>query len=1304
MEEFAKIKLTLSSPEDIRERSYGEVKKPETINYRTLVPERDGLLCESIFGPTKDWQCSCGKYKRIRYKGIVCEKCGVEVTKSKVRRERMGHIELAVPVTHIWFHRGTPNNLAIILGVTPKDLDSVIYFGRNIVIEPGNSSFVLHQVVTEHECKIEMAKEGDISFKVAMGAEAILECLSNLDLHAIQSSLKRELDASDSMQRKKKIIKRLDVVKGFITSGNNPEWMILSVVPVIPADLRPMVQLDGGRFATSDLNDLYRRVINRNKRLKKLKDMSAPEIILRNEKRMLQEAVDALIDNSRKDSPVVTQKNRGLKSLSDMLKGKQGRFRQNLLGKRVDYSGRSVIVVGPSLKLNQCGLPKKMALELYKPFIMRELILREIASNIKAAKRLIESEHDSVWSVIEDVIKGHPVLLNRAPTLHKLGIQAFEPILIEGKAIRLHPLVCSAFNADFDGDTMSIHLVLSPESIMEARTIMMASHNIISAASGKPIISPSREMLMGCYYMTSIKDKAKGEGKYFSSKDEAILAYEVRVIAVNAAIKVRIDGELIDTTVGRVMFNEMLPEDMRDYSKSYVDRDFKKLISDIYKVHGNDACARIVNDIKDFGFKYGTQAGITISVSDLVIPGDKKERIALAEKKVAEVERKYKEGNIVEIERKREIIDIWNSTVAGITSQIVKESDPFNPVYMMSISGARGGLVQMRQLSGMRGLMADTQGRTMEIPIKSNFREGLTVLEFFMSSHGARKGSADKALRTADSGYLTRRLVDIAHDVVINEEDCGTDKGIYISNIESEGKVIEGLAERLNGRTLSEDIYFNGEMLAEKGEVIHEELAKWIESKGVTSANIRSPLTCSLSRGVCKKCYGLDLSNHKEVVLGEAVGVIAAQSIGEPGTQLTMRTFHTGGVSEKEAAEDTLRSPIKGKVSFDSLDYVENDKKEKVVTHTSKIRVGNIDIELLPGSKVVASKEVAKGDILANLSPYALHLVAEEDGYLDYSEIVIKERTDRRFDVEERIVVHSNKHGEVAQVIIRKSKKGEEIARYSIHPGSYLVLSNGKQIKKGESIAKFLTEETASRKDITGGLPKIQQLFEARSPQVKAMIVENAGIVEILEQNKKGMKVVRISGDEDKEYLISSGDRLLVQTGHEVKLGDKLTDGTFHIQDVLSVKGVTSAQEYILESVQQIYREQGVRINDKHIEIVVKQMFKKVKIVNGGDSLFLEGEIIARRKIDQENSKLLDLGKKEITFDPVVQGITKAAIGTESFISAASFQETTKVLANAAIRGKVDKLYGLKENVIIGRKIPAGTGFISYKGSTVNEK
>lgn len=1300
---FEKIRIRLASPERIEEWSYGEVTKPETINYRTLNPEYDGLFCEKIFGPTKDWECGCGKYKRMRYKGLICEKCSVEVTKAKVRRERMGHISLAAPVSHIWYSKGTPNKMSLIIGLSPKELESVLYFARYVVTESGESSLKIGKILTEKEYRLYKQLYGN-NFEALMGAEAILKLLEKIDLEMLKDELEKELEeVSTSTQKRKKVVKRLKIVRDFIASGNKPEWMILKNVPVIPADLRPMVQLDGGRFATSDLNDLYRRVINRNNRLKKLLELKAPEIVIKNEKRMLQEAVDALIDNGRRGKPVVAQNNRELKSLSDMLKGKQGRFRQNLLGKRVDYSARSVIVVGPSLKMNQCGIPKKMALELYKPFIMRELVKRELATNIKTAKKLVEEADDKVWDVIEDVIQDHPVLLNRAPTLHRLSIQAFEPVLIEGKAIRLHPLVCSAFNADFDGDQMAVHLMLSPEAIMEAKLLMLAPNNIISPSNGEPIAVPSQDMVMGCFYMTKERKGSKGEGKSFSNKEQALTAYNNGVIATHALIKVRINGEMVETTPGRLMFNELLPENNKNYSTTFGKKELKDLIGKLYDENGFTKTAELINDIKDFGYHYGAMAGVSVGIEDLEIPASKKDILAKADEEVARIEDDYKAGKIINEERYRKTIAVWSEATEAVTKAMMDGLDQFNPVYMMANSGARGNISQMRQLSAMRGNMADTQGRIIEVPIKANFREGLTVLEFFMSSHGARKGLADTALRTADSGYLTRRLVDISHEVIVNAEDCGTHQGIEVGELISDGKVIEKLRERINGRVLAEDLYFENELIAPRNTLIRKDLIKKIEELGIRKVKIRSPLTCSLEKGVCQKCYGMDLANHKEILLGEAVGVIAAQSIGEPGTQLTMRTFHTGGVATAAAAVSETRAENAGKVTFRDIKVLINEetKEEIVVSQSAKITIGNYDYEVPSGSilKVKEGEEVAIGDTLITFDPFHTPVIADQDGRVEYRELYIKENYDEKYNVTEYLAIKPVESGDIAPRVVIFDNDGNSKGSYSIPLGAYLMVREGEEVKKGQIIAKII-KEGAGTKDITGGLPRVQELFEARNPKGKAMLTQIDGKVEITGKKKKGMRVLlvkSITSSDFREYLVPAAERLVVTDGMLVKAGDKITEGAISPFDILEIKGLVAAEQFILESVQQVYRDQGVGVNDKHIEIIVKQMFKKVRITNSGASLFLEDEVVEKRVVDLENQKLQAEGKAMIEYEPIIQGITKAAVNTGSFISAASFQETTKVLSTAAIEGKEDFLEGLKENVIIGKKIPAGTGFNIYK-------
>ncbi len=1153
LEVFDRIKIGLASPEKIREWSKGEVKKPETINYRTLKPEKDGLFCEKIFGPTKDWECNCGKYKRARYKGIICDRCGVEVTKSKVRRERMGHIELAAPVSHIWYFKGIPSRLGLMLDVTPRALEKVLYFAAYIVTDAGNTSLVRGQVITEKEYREYEEKYGEGSFKAGMGAETVQQMLKEIDVEKLADDLRKELDKANG-QKKAKIIKRLETVDSFRLSGNKPEWMILEVLPVIPPDLRPMVQLDGGRFATSDLNDLYRRIINRNNRLKRLLELGAPEIIVRNEKRMLQEAVDSLIDNGRRGRPVTGPGNRALKSLSDMLKGKQGRFRQNLLGKRVDYSGRSVIVVGPELKIYQCGLPKEMAVELFKPFVMKELVERGLAHNIKNAKRMVERLKPEVWDVLEYVIKDHPVMLNRAPTLHRLGIQAFEPVLIEGRAIKLHPLVCTAFNADFDGDQMAVHLPLTPEAQAEARYLMLSANNLLKPQDGKPVTVPTQDMILGSYYLTIDEAGAKGEGMVFSSKDEAMMAYLNGDISIHAKVGVRfekeIDGKIVRkiiyTTIGKIIFNDSIPQDL-----GFVDRedpekaldlevDFTvtkktvgKIISKCIKVHGIPKTAEVLDNIKALGYKYSTKGAITVSIADVIVPDEKKDILAASEAKVDEITKQYKRGLISNEERYNSVIKVWDKATNDITDAMVKNFDEMNPIYMMATSGARGNMKQIRQLAAMRGLMADTAGRTIEIPIRSCFREGMDVLEYFVSAHGARKGLVDTALRTADSGYLTRRLVDVSQDIIVREEDCGTDDGMYVTDIKNGNELIEGLGERLSGRYAAEDIVHpeTGEVIVHKNEMITEKLADKVVAAGVTKAKIRTILTCHAERGVCAKCYGNDLAGRQEVNIGEAVGIIAAQSIGEPGTQLTMRTFHMGG------------------------------------------------------------------------------------------------------------------------------------------------LAGG---------------------DITQGLPRVEELFEARKPKGLAIISDIAGTVSISDTKKK-REVIVTNSEEAKTYFIPFGSRLTVHEGDVIEAGDEITEGSIYPQDIMRIKGPDGVQKYIVQEVQKVYRSQGVDIDDRHIEAIIRQMLKKVKVEEPGDTSLLPGTMVDYVKFEEENEKAVEAGLRPAVGKRVLLGITKASLATDSFLSAASFQETTKVLTEAAIKGKVDPLIGLKENVIIGKLIPAGTGLMKYR-------
>ena len=1299
--DFDSIQIKLASPEKILEWSYGEITKAETINYRTLKPEMDGLFCERIFGPSKDYECACGKYKRMRYKGMVCEKCGVEVTTSKVRRERMGHIKLATPIAHIWYSKGTPNKMSLLLGISTKELESVLYFSRYIVTDPGETGLQKGEILTEREFKMQESQFKN-EFTAKMGAEGVLALLEEIDLLELEKKLQDEMDTEHSTQKRRKVIKRLKVVRDLIEAGNRPEWMIMTVLPVIPADLRPMVQLDGGRFATSDLNDLYRRVINRNIRLKKLMSIKAPEIVIKNEKRMLQEAVDALIDNGRRGKPVVTQNNRELKSLSDMLKGKQGRFRQNLLGKRVDYSGRSVIVVGPNLKMNQCGLPKKMALELYKPFLMRELVKRELASNIKVAKKMVEEEDENVWELIEEIIKNHPVLLNRAPTLHRLSIQAFEPTLIEGKAIRLHPLVCSAFNADFDGDQMAVHLVLSQEAQMEAKLLMLATNNIIAPSSGRPIAVPSQDMVMGCYYMTKERKGVKGEGKSFSNKNQLITAYQNGQVAVHALVNVRIDGEIIQTTPGRLMFNTMLPKEVRDYTKTFGKGELGKLIAELYKKFGFEKTSELLDKIKAFGFHYGTLAGITVGIEDLEIPESKKTILEKAENEVAEIEEQYKSGEIIDAERYRRTVAIWDEAVSKVTKAMMDNLDEFNPVYMMANSGARGSIAQMRQLGGMRGLMADTQGRIIEMPIKANFREGLNILEFFMSSHGARKGLADTALRTADSGYLTRRLVDISHEVIVNHDDCGCEHGIVVSDLMDAGEVIEKLSERIYGRNLATDLIHDGKVIAERNTLITDDLIKKIEELDIREVEIRTPLTCKLEKGVCKKCYGLDLSNHKEILKGEAVGVIAAQSIGEPGTQLTMRTFHTGGVATAASVQSDYKADVSGKVKLKDISVLVNEEgKEIVVSQNGRVIIGKHRYEVPSGSTlhVKDGDSVKKGQILVEFDPYQIPIITSVAGKVEFRDIYVRENIDVKYGVTEKVAIKPVESNDVNPRIIIYTKDDKKV-EYAVPYGAYLMVNEGDTVKQGQIITKIL-KTGEGNKDITGGLPRVQELFEARNPKGKAILSEVAGRVVFSDKKKKGMRLILIEDPENgeliQEYTVPVGEHLVVTNEMLIEKGTKITDGPVSPHDILKIKGLVEAQQFILESVQQVYREQGVAVNDKHIEIIVKQMFQKIKIKEAGDSLFLEDELIDKKVVERENEILISKGKRPATYEPVIQGITKAAVNTESFISASSFQETTKVLANAAVEGKTDRLEGLKENVIIGKKIPGGTGFKDYK-------
>ncbi|MFH1479097.1 MAG: DNA-directed RNA polymerase subunit beta' [Candidatus Omnitrophota bacterium] len=1307
---FDFISIKIASPSVIKSWSRGEVKKPETINYRTLRPEKDGLFCEKIFGPTRDWECSCGKYKRIKYKGIICDRCGVEVTLSKVRRERMGHIDLAAPCSHVWFFKAMPSRMALLLNTGLRDLEKVVYYEEYIIIDPGDSPFKKKDLLTEEKYRECVEKYGS-RFKALIGAEAIRELLSELDLNALMTELKFELHDQKSEQAKRKTLKRLKIIEAFKKSGNKPEWMIIDAIPVIPPDLRPLVPLEGGRFATSDLNDLYRRVINRNNRLKKLLELKAPDIIVRNEKRMLQEAVDALFDNGRHGRAVLGPANRPLKSLSDMLKGKQGRFRQNLLGKRVDYSGRSVIVIGPELKLWECGLPKKMALELFEPFIIKKLKEKGFVHTIKSAKRMVEKARLEVWDILDDVIKDHPVLLNRAPTLHRLGIQAFQPVLIEGKAIRIHPLVCTAFNADFDGDQMAVHVPLSMEAQMECRMIMLSASNIFSPSNGRPIITPTQDIVLGCYYLTQEKpNKRRQELKSFADTGEAELAYSDMEIVLHERIKVRIDNEIIETTAGRIIFNNILPKGMKFVNQALEKTNLSKVIFDCYNTFGHHATVTLLDDIKNVGFEYATLAGISIAIDDLLIPKDKQKVIAASKKEVNLVEDQYKKGIITERERYNKIVDIWTHTTDKISDMLFLELDTFNPVFMMANSGARGSKQQIRQLSGMRGLMAKPSGEIIETPITANFREGLTVLEYFISTHGARKGLADTALKTADSGYLTRRLVDVAQDVIIREPDCGTLNGILVSAIIEADEEVVPLKERIVGRVVIENIVdiITDEVIVEAGSEIDEKAAERIESAGIEKIRIRSVLTCETKHGVCAKCYGRDLATGKIIELGTAVGIIAAQSIGEPGTQLTMRTFHIGGTASRIIEQSFIKSKSKGFVKYHGLKIVEQDSGDIVVLNRNgQISINDdtgreLEKHTVPSGSFISIKddqEVDKNVIFVKWDPYTSPILTEVSGTIRYEDIIeevtMVEEMDEATGLSGRVIIEHK--GEYHPQIVIENAKKEVLAIYPIPAGAHIICQDGQAIKAGNLIAKT-PRQVSKTKDITGGLPRVAELFEARKPKDPAMISEIDGIVEFA-TSKKGQRriIVRSSSGMKKEYIIPHGKHLNVYKSDRVKAGDQLVDGPINPQDILSISGEKRLQEYLVNEVQEVYRLQGVRINDKHIETIVKQMLKKVKIEDPGDTEFLVGMQIDKVIFQDENNRILKAKGKPASATPLLLGITKASLSTESFISAASFQETTRVLTDAAASGKIDELHGLKENVIMGHLIPAGTGFKDHR-------
>ncbi len=1332
-ERFDAIQMRLASPEEILKWSRGEVKKPETINYRTFKPEKDGLFCERIFGPVKDWECGCGKYNKVKHRGITCDRCGVEITESKVRRERMGCIKLAVPVTHIWFFKTTPSCIGNLLDLSIRVLERIIYFEHYIVIDPGDTTLEKMQTLTEDEYQDAREQWSD-RFVAKMGAEAIKTLLEEVDIESLSVHLHAQVTQATSMQARAKAIKRLKVVEALRKSGNNPAWMVLDVVPVIPPDLRPLVPLEGGRYATSDLNDLYRRVINRNNRLKRLIELRAPEVILRNEKRMLQEAVDALFDNGRHGRTVLGAGNRPLKSLSDMLKGKQGRFRQNLLGTRVDYSGRSVIVVGPELKLYQCGLPKKMALELFEPFIIRELKDRGIATTIKAAKRAIAQGRDEVWDILEEVIKDHPVMLNRAPTLHRLGIQAFQPVLIEGKAIRIHPLVCAAFNADFDGDQMAVHVPLMPAAQLEARLLMMSSTNIFSPSNGRPIVTPSQDIVLGISYMTKQRQGAKGEwkaewigkdgqilnpGKIYADTASVILAYEMNQVDLHAGIKVWDEGEVIDTTVGRVLFKEALPPvvTLKDVNMEQNKNSIGDIIALAYARHGHKRTVELLDDLKRVGFKHATMAGISVAVCDMLVPEEKAQLIDAAQKEVERFEEMYQNGLITEGERYNKVIDQWTTTTEAVSTAMLKRMSEneqgFTGIYLMLTSGARGTKQQIRQLAAMRGLMAKPSGDIIESPITSNFREGLTVLEYFISSHGARKGLADTALKTADAGYLTRRLVDVAQDVVIEEDDCGTLSGIWVEALMDGTEIVEPLEERIVGRCALEDITVPGEPepIVREGELIDEIKAKRIVEKGLPGARIRSVLTCQSKRGACAKCYGLNLATNKLVELGEAVGIIAAQSIGEPGTQLTMRTFHIGGAASRQVEASEIRMMESGTVQYRNVRTATNREGKRVVVN----RGGEIAIVTNDGKEAQRfgvpaggqlfaedGQKLRKGQVLFQWDPYNVSIVAEASGTIHLEGMV--EGVTMRVDINpdtglaERVVTE---HKQDLHPQITITGEHNEVLAYATIPAqTHVLVNDGDHVLAGDLLAKT-PRQFSKTKDITGGLPRVAELFEARQPKDPAIISHIDGVVE-LGGATKGMRKVRVVPPvgKEREYTIPPGKHLNVQAGDRVYAGQRLTDGPVIPQDILEVQGEDALRKYLLDEVQQVYRLQGVRTNDKHIEVIIRQMLRKVRIKeDAGDTPFLAHEEVDKIRFQEVNQQTLARGGRPAEAEPILQGITKAALSTESFIAAASFQQTTRVLTEAALSGKRDYLRGLKENVIIGHLIPAGTGSPHYQDS-----
>jgi len=1352
VDDFDAIRIGLASPDMIRSWSFGEVKKPETINYRTFKPERDGLFCAKIFGPIKDYECLCGKYKRLKHRGVVCEKCGVEVTQTKVRRERMAHIELASPVAHIWFLKSLPSRIGLMLDMTLREIERVLYFEAFVVVDPGMTPLERGQLLTD-EMYLEAIEQYGDEFDARMGAEAVREMLATIDLQREVLKVREEIQSTRSETKIKRLSKRLKLLESFIESGNRPEWMVLTVLPVLPPDLRPLVPLDGGRFATSDLNDLYRRVINRNNRLRRLLELNAPDIIVRNEKRMLQESVDALLDNGRRGRAITGTNKRPLKSLADMIKGKQGRFRQNLLGKRVDYSGRSVIVVGPTLKLHQCGLPKKMALELFKPFIFSKLQLRGEATTIKAAKRLVEREGPEVWDILEEVIREHPVMLNRAPTLHRLGIQAFEPVLIEGKAIQLHPLVCTAFNADFDGDQMAVHVPLSLEAQLEARALMMASNNILSPANGDPIIVPSQDVVLGLYYMTRAKVNARGEGMVFADVNEVRRAYETGAVELQARIKVRVpvqetgaNGETTtvmrrtDTTVGRAILSSLLPDGL---PFDLVNRDMtKKAISNVinacYRNLGLKKTVVFADQLMYTGFRFATTAGISIGVNDMVVPDEKAEILAIAESEVKEIQDQYASGLVTEGERYNKVVDIWSRTndqvakamMDKLGSEIVRDADgkeveqeSFNSIYMMADSGARGSAAQIRQLAGMRGLMAKPDGSIIETPITANFREGLDVLQYFISTHGARKGLADTALKTANSGYLTRRLVDVAQDLVVTEIDCGTRQGITMQPLVEGGDVVEPLRERVLGRVLAEPVLIPGtdKVAFDAGTMLDEAAVSRLEALSIDNVLVRSPITCEVRWGVCAQCYGRDLARGHRINIGEAVGVIAAQSIGEPGTQLTMRTFHIGGAASRSAAVSNIEIKNKGIAKLNNIKTVKHQSGYLVaVSRSGEISILNEHgrererYKVPYGATITVedNEPVNPGQVVATWDPHTHPVVTEVAGYLKFEDFVdgvtVTEQIDEFTGLTSVVVLDPKQRGssgrDMRPMVKLVDENGKEVcfantdipAVYALPPGAVVSMSDGAKVQVADVIAR-IPQESSKTRDITGGLPRVADLFEARKPKDPALMAEYSGTVSFGKETKgKRRLIITDENGESYEELIPKWRHLNVFEGEQVVRGEIIADGEPNPHDILRLQGVEQLAEYLVREIQDVYRLQGVKINDKHIEVIIRQMLRKVLITDPGDSNYLRGEQIDKARALEVNEQLQQQGKEPIKFEPILLGITKASLATESFISAASFQETTRVLTEAAVRGMRDDLRGLKENVIVGRLIPAGTGFAHH--------